>query len=66
MKHVSRVGLLPGNVLEETEWGREKRGDSDPVHDPNKTAIHPGVEFKANLKSISHRCHLEKVALRWR
>ena len=24
---------------------------------------HPGVELRANLKSISHRCHLEEVAL---
>jgi len=26
---------------------------------------HPGVELKANLKSISHRCHLEEVAFEW-
>ena len=23
---------------------------------------HPGVEFRANLKSISHRCHLFEAA----
>ena len=27
--------------------------------------IHPGVELRANLKSISHRCHLFEVAFVW-
>jgi len=27
--------------------------------------LHPGVELRANLKSISHRCHLEEVAFVW-
>ena len=26
---------------------------------------HPGVELRANLKSISHRCHLFEVAFIW-
>jgi len=26
---------------------------------------HPGVELRANLKSISHRCHLFEVAFLW-
>jgi len=26
---------------------------------------HPGVELGENLKSISHRCHLFKVAFVW-
>ena len=26
---------------------------------------HPGVELRANLKSISHRCHLFEVAFVW-
>ena len=26
---------------------------------------HPAVELRANLKSISHRCHLEEVAFVW-
>jgi len=26
---------------------------------------HPGVELRANLKSISHRCHLFEVAFAW-
>ena len=26
---------------------------------------HPGVEFRANLKSISHRCNLFQVAFVW-
>ena len=26
---------------------------------------HPRVESKANLKSISHRCHLFEVAFAW-
>jgi hypothetical protein len=26
---------------------------------------HPGVEFRANLKSISHRCHLFEVTIVW-
>ena len=26
---------------------------------------HPGVELRANLKSISHRCHFFKVAFVW-
>jgi len=26
---------------------------------------HPGGELRANLKSISHRCHLEEVAFVW-
>jgi len=26
---------------------------------------HPGVELRANLKSISHRCHLFEVAIVW-
>ena len=30
-----------------------------------RTDIHPGVELRANLKSISHRCHLEEVASVW-
>jgi len=28
-------------------------------------ASHPGVEFRANLKSISHRCYLFEVAFVW-
>ena len=28
-------------------------------------ADHPGVELKANIKSISHRCHQFEVALVW-
>ena len=31
------------------------------LHSP----IHPGVELGANLKSISHRCHLFEVAFVW-
>ena len=27
--------------------------------------IHPGVELRANLKSISHGCHLFEVAFAW-
>ena len=27
--------------------------------------LHPGVELGANLKSISHRCHLLEVAFVW-
>ena len=27
--------------------------------------VHPGVELWANLKSISHKCHLEEVAFVW-
>ena len=27
--------------------------------------VHPGVESRANLKSISHRCHLFEVAFVW-
>ena len=27
--------------------------------------FHPGVELRANLKSISHRCHLFEVAFVW-
>ena len=26
---------------------------------------HPGVELRANIKSISHRCHLFEVAFVW-
>ena len=26
---------------------------------------HPGVELRANLKSISHRCHLFEVTFVW-
>ena len=26
---------------------------------------HPGVELRANRKSISHRCHLFEVAFVW-
>jgi len=26
---------------------------------------HPGVELRANLKSISHRCYLFEVAFAW-
>ena len=26
---------------------------------------HPGVDLRANLKSITHRCHLFKVAFAW-
>ena len=28
-------------------------------------ARHPRVKFRANLKSISHRCHLCEVAFVW-
>ena len=28
-------------------------------------AHHPGVESRANLKSVSHRCHLFEVAFVW-
>ena len=28
-------------------------------------ATHPGVELRANLKAISHRCHLFQVAFLW-
>ena len=31
-------------------------------HEPR---THRGVELKANLKSISHRCHLFEVAFEW-
>jgi len=27
--------------------------------------FHPGVELRADLKSISHRCHLFEVAFVW-
>ena len=29
------------------------------------THLHPGVELRANLKSIFYRCHLFEVALVW-
>jgi len=32
---------------------------------PYPTPPHPGVELRANPKSISHRCHLFEVALVW-
>jgi len=33
---------------------------------PRQPALcHPGVELRANLKSISHRCHLFEVAFVW-
>jgi len=32
----------------------------------NLAAVHhPGVELRANLKSITHRCHLFEVAFVW-
>ena len=40
---------------------RYSRFDQDQV-----PLFHPGVEFRANLKSISHRCHLFKVAFVWK
>ena len=30
-----------------------------------QTLNHPGVELRANLESISHRCHLFEVAFVW-
>jgi len=27
--------------------------------------LHPGVELRANLKSISHKCHLYEVVFVW-
>jgi len=35
------------------------------LYSVNKYATHPGVELRANLKSISHRCHLFEVAFVW-
>ena len=32
---------------------------------PRPGALHPGVELRANLKSISHRCHPILVAFVW-
>ena len=32
---------------------------------PSQPTPHPGVELRANLKSISHRCHLFEVAIVW-
>ena len=33
---------------------------------PGPCPFHPGVEFRANLKSISHRCHLFEVSFVWK
>jgi len=30
-----------------------------------KIVSHPGVEWRANLKSISHRCYFFEVAFVW-
>ena len=30
------------------------------------TQLHPGVKFRANLKSIYHRCCLFEVAFEWK
>ena len=32
---------------------------------PIPVVSHPGVELRANLESISHRCHLEEVESVW-
>jgi len=32
---------------------------------PSGLVYHPGVEWRANFKSISHRCHLFEVAFAW-
>ena len=35
------------------------------VQGPRHRGRHPGVELRANLKSISHRCHLFEMAFVW-
>jgi len=32
---------------------------------PQEKVSHPGVELRANLKSISHRCYLFEVEFVW-
>ena len=38
---------------------------STPATHPHLRPVHPKVELRANLKSISHRCHLFDVAFVW-
>ena len=46
----------------------DAREPASDIRGPVSTSIdapHPGEEMRANLKSISHRCHLFEVAFVW-
>jgi hypothetical protein len=46
--------------------GQEKKEMFAPIaFDQVALHIHPGFQLRANLKSISHRCHFFEVAFVW-
>ena len=47
-------------------WAEDLVAIRSPDHKARRLQpSHPGVELRANLKSISHRCHLFEVAFAW-
>ena len=50
------VGQVNGDKYE-GEWNDDRRHGQGPSH--------PGAELRANLKPISHECHLFDVAFVW-
>ena len=53
--------LCPGACLRSPDLNEEPRlTEADP-----DLLSHPGVELRANLKGISHRCYLFEVAFVW-
>ena len=55
MRRKMTVGGSSGRMLAATAMVRNLITDTS----------HPGVELRANLMSISHRCHLFEVAFVW-
>ena len=55
-------------IEREIEIERERASGRESAASPprySKLAAHPGVELRANLKSISHKCHLFEVSFIW-
>ena len=56
--------MLSGYAPRDSPEGVRRRGEIQ-IHVADHSRHHPEVELRANLESISHRCHLEEVAFVW-